>query len=845
MGNDYIAGYPPVCATSDRGDGKMRITWPAWALDRVLQAALTTSHYVANVSLGTPESAAILATGGTEAAGFYIDVDLTYSGSTWLNTHRFSPQRQSTVYYYTSFNLARAAIVSAANNGDTCILWDRDTLGSMLNNGSVGATNKVFSCWGGRANQQISLGNSATSYFWYAGDDLSGTAAVTWQNLTMVGERYVSAAFYWKATGGTAGGGITFSRMMYSGGAGGFFGDYSTVTLAVTFVFSECVLTDFAMGGGSSGITFGNNTGAASTVSHCTIGRTNTGIANASKSVTYTNNLVFDCAGSCYATKTNGTYTKCAATDATGSEAGLNSLTRAQLAFYNENDNGFFDAGYGIRTSSVLWHAGADTTDATDIKGNARHATTPSIGAYEGTVNAFGVTWPTGAQSSVNFTNFAGAVTGTEVAEAHTGNQVVSTAGGNWNIANLGVGNVRPVAFGLGLTGDLSNLVATDAAYATLEGTRNTVVTPLSAVPSPANGGPAAWTQLGASKVGTGDKIYSAADEASRNTVVTPLSAVPSPANGGPAAWLQLNVSRVGTGDKIYSAADEATRNVDPGIAHVEDGTGYKIHNNALVGEFAGGGPVTYPNAPDITVARLTDTSMRVTIDGDAGVTNQVLYSTFADAGNTWLSGGSRTGDGVVDKTGLTAGVTYLVCAYSQDATGGRSFSNIKVFTAGPAASTASGSYTKFLADLYVAILNSATLAAAVSGNLADHVKRGRFLHTDAAPLSGILATGPVVYCRYVPYELTPLTREHSQGRFTAELTVVQAFDQSASDDLTAPSNFVEALKQELMSGADGSGVNWSARVFGLRVSVAEPQVIAKDTLATVIRAAVGYTEAI
>jgi hypothetical protein len=44
-------------------------------------------------------------------------------------------------------------------------------------------------------------------------------------------------------------------------------------------------------------------------------------------------------------------------------------------------------------------------------------------------------------------------------------------------------------------------------------------------------------------------------DEAARNTVVTPLSAVPSPANGGPAAWNQLGVSRVGTGGTIRDIA--------------------------------------------------------------------------------------------------------------------------------------------------------------------------------------------------------------------------------------------------------------------------------------------------
>ena len=99
--------------------------------------------------------------------------------------------------------------------------------------------------------------------------------------------------------------------------------------------------------------------------------------------------------------------------------------------------------------------------------------------------------------------------TGGSAFEAHTANQVLKSAGGNYNDDNLSVGNVRPVAFGLSQTGDLSNLVATDAAYAALEATsgRNQVPTPLSAIPSPANGGPSAWNQLGVSREGTGGKI--------------------------------------------------------------------------------------------------------------------------------------------------------------------------------------------------------------------------------------------------------------------------------------------------------------------------------------------------
>lgn len=57
--------------------------------------------------------------------------------------------------------------------------------------------------------------------------------------------------------------------------------------------------------------------------------------------------------------------------------------------------------------------------------------------------------------------------------ESHTANQVLKSAGGNYNDDNLSVGNVRPVAFGLSQVGTLGNLAATDAAYVTLEQSRN------------------------------------------------------------------------------------------------------------------------------------------------------------------------------------------------------------------------------------------------------------------------------------------------------------------------------------------------------------------------------------
>jgi len=414
--NDYIAAYPPVCATSDRGDGKMRITWPAWGLDEVLHAALTTSHYVANVTLGTPESKAILATGGTKSGGFWIDIDETFSGSSWLNTHRYSPQRQSTVYYYTSFNLARAAMITAANH-DNMILWDFNTAGTMMGTGVVvsAGTAVDISGWGGRANQQNGVVVTTNINFYQFKGDLSAHTLMTWQNLAFSGGYYF---WYWNATSGMAGGGLTVSRCVFNRPDQYLFYDGSSVTLAPPITFSNCY-ADLAGTGWNAGTCSG-----ALTVQHCTFINGLSGIVNNSKTGTYVNNLGIDQSSACYQSTTNATFTKCASTDATGSEAGLRSLTRAQLALWSLNDGGNNATDAGILATSTCYQAGANTTETIDLKGNARHSTTPSLGCYEGSTNALGVTWPTGAQSTVNFTNFAGAVTGTAVAEAHANSDV-------------------------------------------------------------------------------------------------------------------------------------------------------------------------------------------------------------------------------------------------------------------------------------------------------------------------------------------------------------------------------------------------------------------------------------
>jgi len=88
------------------------------------------------------------------------------------------------------------------------------------------------------------------------------------------------------------------------------------------------------------------------------------------------------------------------------------------------------------------------------------------------------------------------------------------------------------------------------------------------------------------------------------------------------------------------------------------------------------------PTPPTIAVASLSTTSVRVTFsDSDGTPTNYVVYALTSDAGNTWIAGGNRSGDGTVDVTSLTPAAEYFFVGYSDDGTGYNSIpSNIETF---------------------------------------------------------------------------------------------------------------------------------------------------------------------
>lgn len=77
------------------------------------------------------------------------------------------------------------------------------------------------------------------------------------------------------------------------------------------------------------------------------------------------------------------------------------------------------------------------------------------------------------AIGNVRDTDTLETVAGTLSSDKILKSNATGSGAGNYDDDNLSVGNVRPVLFGLAQTGTLANLLATDAAYVTLEESRN------------------------------------------------------------------------------------------------------------------------------------------------------------------------------------------------------------------------------------------------------------------------------------------------------------------------------------------------------------------------------------
>lgn len=563
---DRVLGYPETCTIADNGAGKVRVTLQGNALDPKFYAAIAVdgSHYLDNVTQAGG-TAAVTAKGGTKAQGYYFDLGgVNFPSASWAAADRICPIRQSTAYNYTAW----ATLHAAASSMDTAILFGLSTTQTRYDWDATNLVGKGFSIWGGPLGQKIVLHGSN-----FSGDLSSQTSMVTIENCLINGHGGYSGIVYAPGNG-TPGAGLLVSRCILVGLAQAIYAQQyagDNLVQAVNCVFAHNLNALYSYQATwkmvAINCTFienssGNYFKAASTITNCLF------VGNVSDGTT--------------TTKLN-----CASDQGCVGTGCLQNQTLAQLALWSGNDNGIGVRAGRILTTSTCYGAGTATGAPTvDIDYNTR-AATPSIGAHEGTVNAYGVTWLAAGvlhtdQSQISF---AGTITGTmpRTTVVPTALTLTAYADGDTtvtvsNIASIAATDVLEIyldgvsiykisrakyeavvedkpancgrisclargtayaanRFTAKYTSDLyvygaasanpanpvtPDLDVTDTRFLVKEAlsTRNQVVTPLSAVPSPANGGPAAWTQLGVSRVGTGDKVLSLVNEVARNTIV-------------------------------------------------------------------------------------------------------------------------------------------------------------------------------------------------------------------------------------------------------------------------------------------------------------------------------------
>jgi len=109
-----------------------------------------------------------------------------------------------------------------------------------------------------------------------------------------------------------------------------------------------------------------------------------------------------------------------------------------------------------------------------------------------------------------------------------------------------------------------------------------------------------------------------------------------------------------------------------PDVDDVAIDVDYGIEGNSLTGTL----DVSAPNAPIFTTTTGTN-SVTVTINGDAGVTNKVIYKAPGDT--EWHDGGSRSVDGDIVVSSLDNDVAYIFEVYSVDAAANNSAPSVAV----------------------------------------------------------------------------------------------------------------------------------------------------------------------
>jgi hypothetical protein len=193
-----------------------------------------------------------------------------------------------------------------------------------------------------------------------------------------------------------------------------------------------------------------------------------------------------------------------------------------------------------------------------------------------------------------------------------------------------------------------------------------------------------------------------------------------------------------------------------------------------------------------------------------------------------------RTGSGNVTVSGLTNEALYTFSAYTLLTPAESEWLDPR--ECAPTAG-GNGTYTAYAYAVFSKIAGSSALAAKVTDGLpAVHVKLGRYIHTDADAADALLEFGPVHYVMPAAGHWSPHSMDSSKGELAVAVTILETFDQSASADLLTHLRYIDALRKEILTGADGTGGSASWTPGGsVRINVEGPTVIARNTLATTL----------
>jgi len=209
---------------------------------------------------------------------------------------------------------------------------------------------------------------------------------------------------------------------------------------------------------------------------------------------------------------------------------------------------------------------------------------------------------------------------------------------------------------------------------------------------------------------------------------------------------------------------------------------------------------MTAPAAPTITAIVPGDGSFRITVDGDAGITNRAYYRLADDT--SWTLGGSVSGDGDITVTGLTNGVAVLVQAVSINGSSEFSLPSAATWVLPGAAITANpvGKISNFLTSMRSFFLNSSALGAWIqSVGGVGYSTSGRVLLGRRPQTSPDVTYGPVVYVRRGALRVSTAGAENTYLReMQVMVDIVWYEDRTAANIGTGQMNYLDALMDEM-----------------------------------------------